>query len=100
MHCAACHGRDLRGTEGGNALVGEQFVGKWSAKSVGQLVDLTKASMPKTNPHSLDDIPCASLIAFILNRRTPGGRCAFAVNDSAVEDDPHWYSSPSSKVSI
>ena len=28
-NCIACQGRDLRVTEGGNALIGERFISKW-----------------------------------------------------------------------
>jgi quinoprotein glucose dehydrogenase len=65
--CAACHGSDLRGTEGGNALIGERFTEKWKEKSVGDLFELTRSTMPKTSPHSLDDAQYAGLLAFILN---------------------------------
>ena len=66
-HCAACHGKDLRGTEGGNALIGERFLSKWKDKPLSELFDLTKTTMPKTNPHSLDDASYSSLVAFMLN---------------------------------
>ena len=66
-NCAACHGIDLRGTEGGTALVGELFRAKWEKKTLGELFELTKTTMPKTNPHSLDDASYASLLAFILS---------------------------------
>ena len=66
-NCAACHGTDLRGTEGGNALIGELFNAKWKEKTLGELFELTKTTMPKTNPHSLDDASYSSLLAFILN---------------------------------
>ena len=66
-NCIACHGRDLRGTEGGNALIGERFVSKWKVKSLGELFDMTKTTMPKTNPHSLDDASYSALLAFVLS---------------------------------
>jgi quinoprotein glucose dehydrogenase len=66
-NCVACHGRDLRGTEGGNALVGDRFLSRWKDKSLSELFELTKATMPKSNPHSLDDASYSSLIAFILD---------------------------------
>lgn len=65
-HCAACHGGDLRGTEGGNALIGDRFKSKWKEKTLGELFELTKTTMPKSNPHSLDDASYSSLLAFIL----------------------------------
>ena len=66
-NCGACHGKDLRGSEGGNALIGERFITKWKEKSLSELFELTKATMPKNNPHSLDDASYSSLLAFILN---------------------------------
>ena len=65
-NCAACHGAELRGTEGGTALVGELFESKWKDKTVGALFELTRATMPKTNPRSLDDASYSALLAFIL----------------------------------
>ncbi|MBK7650750.1 MAG: cytochrome c [Flammeovirgaceae bacterium] len=62
VNCASCHGRDLRGTEGGSALMGDRFLDKWKEKSIGELFELTKATMPKTNPHSLDDASYAALL--------------------------------------
>ena len=44
-NCAACHGTDLRGTEGGNALIGELFKAKWKEKTLGELFELTKTTM-------------------------------------------------------
>ncbi|SOD95681.1 outer membrane protein assembly factor BamB family protein [Spirosoma fluviale] len=100
-HCAACHGRDLRGTEGGNALVGERFVAKWSDKSVGQLFDLTKSSMPKTNPHSLDDASYASLIAYILSANGfPEGDVALPSATARLRLIPMGTPPPSSRVSM
>lgn len=64
--CAACHGHNLKGTEGGNALVGERFINKWKGASLDTLFEVTRATMPKTNPKSLDDASYANLIAFIL----------------------------------
>src|SRR5215204_4265037 len=66
-NCASCHGSDLRGTEGGNALIGQLFRVKWEEKTLRDLFELTKSTMPKTNPHSLDDPSYSSLLAFILN---------------------------------
>lgn len=78
-NCQACHGRDLRGTEGGNALIGDRFVTQWKEKSLGELFELTKSTMPKANPHSLDDASYASLLAFILSANEfPSGKVALS----------------------
>ena len=85
-NCMACHGRDLRGTEGGNALIGERFISKWKEKSLGELFELTKATMPKTNPHSLDDASYSALIAFILNANGfPSGDVELSSNKEELQ---------------
>jgi quinoprotein glucose dehydrogenase len=65
--CAGCHGKDLRGTEGGTALMGDRFLTKWKDQTLDSLFIVTKNTMPKTNPKSLDDEQCAALLAFMLN---------------------------------
>ncbi len=74
-HCTSCHGSELRGTEGGTALVGDRFISKWKDQTMGALYSLTKNTMPKTNPNSLDDESYAALVAFMLNANgfPPGG---------------------------
>lgn len=65
--CESCHGKDLRGTEGGTTLIGEVFVDKWKARQIGELFELTKTTMPKSSPNSLDENAYASLLAYILD---------------------------------
>lgn len=86
-NCATCHGKDLRGTEGGNPLMGDRFVDRWKEKSLGELFDLTKATMPKNNPQSLDDAAYASLLAFILDANAfPSGSVALSVNKEELQN--------------
>ena len=68
-------GSELRGTEGGTALVGDRFISKWKDQTMKALYSLTKNTMPKTNPNSLDDESYAALVAFMLNANgfPPGG---------------------------
>ncbi len=87
VNCASCHGRDLRGTEGGSALMGDRFLDKWKEKSIGELFELTKATMPKTNPHSLDDASYAALLAFILEvNEFPSGETELSSNKEKLQN--------------
>lgn len=80
-NCVACHGKDLRGTEGGNALIGDRFISKWKEKPLAELFELTKNTMPKANPHSLDDPSYCALLAFILNANSfPSGEVELSSN--------------------
>ena len=81
-NCAACHGKDLRGSEGGMALMGDRFLAKWKAQSLGAIFALTKNTMPKTAPKSLDDESYSSLVAFILNAN------GFAQGQGALSTNP------------
>jgi quinoprotein glucose dehydrogenase len=86
-NCASCHGMDLRGTEGGNPLVGQLFRAKWQEKTLRELFELTKSTMPKTNPHSLDDASYSSVLAFILNvNEFPPGDAELPVTIAELEN--------------
>ena len=66
-HCANCHGKDLHGSEGGTALTGDRFIGKWIDKSLKELFTLTKMTMPKANPQSLNDEEYIATLAYIIS---------------------------------
>ncbi len=86
-HCIACHGRDLRGTEGGTALIGDRFVTNWKEKTLAELFELTKTTMPKNNPHSLDDESYTSLLAFILDASEfPSGKIALSSHKEELQN--------------
>ncbi len=100
-NCVACHGRDLRGTEGGNALMGERFVSKWKEKSLGELFEITKTTMPKTNPHSLDDASYSALLAFILSANEfPSGEVVLSSNKEELQIILMGSPPASSRVSL
>ena len=82
LHCVTCHGNDLRGTEGGAALMGDHFLEKWKDSTVAQLYTLTQTTMPKANPGFLDDPSYSSLIAYILSVNN------FPPGEVQLPDDP------------
>lgn len=63
--CTSCHGD---GFEGGSApqLVGEPFMERWAGRSVGDLFDLIRLTMPDDDPGALPREEYADLIAYIL----------------------------------
>jgi quinoprotein glucose dehydrogenase len=100
-NCIACHGRDLRGTEGGNALMGERFVTNWKDKSLGELFELTRSTMPKNNPHSLDDASYSSLLAFMLSANEfPSGDVALSSDKDELQTILMGTPPPPSRVSL
>jgi mono/diheme cytochrome c family protein len=63
--CVSCHGD---GFEGGPApqLTGEPFMSRWEGRSVGDLFDLVRLTMPDDDPGALAREEYADLIAYIL----------------------------------
>src|SRR5262245_37310358 len=68
--CAACHGPGLRGGETAPALMGEAFQKRWSQRAPGELEQLTRRTMPPTNPGGLSERDYTEVIARI--RRANG----------------------------
>lgn len=63
--CAGCHGATLGGGRGPQ-LAGAQFVSHWKDKTVGDLFEKIKTTMPPTNPGSLSPDATADLVSFLL----------------------------------
>ena len=63
--CTSCHGDGFK--DGGSPeLVGPTFLEKWEGRSVGDLFDLIRLTMPDDDPGSLAREEYADLIAYIL----------------------------------
>jgi mono/diheme cytochrome c family protein len=65
--CQKCHGENLGGGEGGPGMAGEEFLGKWYGKTVGDLFTVTRKTMPMDDPGSLGSKEYADLVAYILS---------------------------------
>jgi mono/diheme cytochrome c family protein len=65
--CARCHGDTLLGNDDAVALVGGEFVAKWSGGSVGKLVEYTRKEMPSDGPGKISRRECTDIIAYLLN---------------------------------
>ncbi len=63
--CVECHGD---GFVGGPApeLAGADFAAKWEGRSVGDLFDLIRLTMPDNDPGALSREEYADLVAYIL----------------------------------
>jgi mono/diheme cytochrome c family protein len=64
--CTSCHGD---GFDGGAApeLVGPDFIARWERRTVGDLFDLIRLTMPDDDPGALPREEYADLIAYILS---------------------------------
>ena len=66
VSCATCHGVDLRGSEGGNPLLGRAFRNSLLGNTVGDLYEKLRTTMPEDNPGALRRAAYADLIAYLL----------------------------------
>jgi mono/diheme cytochrome c family protein len=64
--CASCHGDGLNGVDEAPALTGTTFLSNWDGQSLGDLIDLTRKSMPKDNENTLSRQQYVDVTAFVL----------------------------------
>jgi mono/diheme cytochrome c family protein len=65
--CATCHGPSLNGGEASPALAGEDFLGRWRGRTVNDLFEDLRTTMPADDPGHLSRRQCADLTAYILS---------------------------------
>jgi S-disulfanyl-L-cysteine oxidoreductase SoxD len=92
--CLKCHAENLSGGEGGPALAGEEFLGHWNGKSVGDLSGVISKTMPSDSPGSLSSREYSDILAYILSvNEFPTGpkeldRDVRALNEIRIEKKP------------
>ena len=65
--CARCHGETLGGGENSPALVDDVFFTFWGGKTVGDLVEYTRTTMPSDGPGKISRKRCADIAAYLLS---------------------------------
>src|SRR4051812_88223 len=65
-HCAECHGASLDGTGEAPALAGPEFLSHYDGRTVGNLFDRTRNTMPNNAPGTLSRNDYADILAFVL----------------------------------
>jgi mono/diheme cytochrome c family protein len=76
-HCAMCHAENLRGGPGVPSIVGPAFMFKWNGKSVRELFDVVRTTMPPGQAGSLGDQSYVDAVAAILqSNQFPAGTAA------------------------
>jgi cbb3-type cytochrome c oxidase subunit III len=63
--CTQCHGDNFAGGPAPQ-LAGEDFMARWSGRTVGDLFDIIRLTMPDDDPGSLPREQYADLVAYIL----------------------------------
>jgi cytochrome c len=65
--CARCHGETLGGGENSPALVDDVFFNIWAGRSVGDLVEYTRTTMPSDGPGKISSRRCIDIAAYVLS---------------------------------
>ena len=73
--CAGCHGEALLGGEDSPPLVDKDFLDKWNGRSVGDLVELTRKTMPADGPGKLSRQQCTGAQITSWDGRDMSGEC-------------------------
>ena len=94
--CGSCHGSTLRGVGefGGPGLLGERFLSNWRGKTLAELFERTRTTMPQDSPGRLREQEYADIIAFLLkaNNYPSGDRdltpASGKLKEVTIEDPP------------
>lgn len=82
-HCEACHRADLSGNQVDEvpALVLDAFMTQWNERTVAELYDAVRRSMPKDKPGSLSPGTYVDVIAYVLQaNELPSGTRSLSVS--------------------
>jgi mono/diheme cytochrome c family protein len=66
--CTSCHKDDLLGdNDYSQPLIGPQFLGKWNNKTVGDLYERTRTTMPANEPDTLKPQEYVDVVSYLLS---------------------------------
>jgi len=88
-NCQSCHGADLTGNPVDEVppLAWDGFVTQWSNRTVKDLVETIKRSMPRDSPGSLNARAYVDLVAYLLQaNKFPAGTRDLSLNTDALAD--------------
>jgi cytochrome c553 len=85
--CASCHLPDLSGSDDAPQLAGALFGAAWNDRTLADLFERMRRSMPKDEPGSLTTGKYAQLLAYVLRRNGfPEGASALSDRPDALRD--------------
>lgn len=84
--CGRCHGSDLTGGDSVPALAGTDFLSTWNTKTVGDLFDRIRTSMPADKPGTLSREEDADIVAYMLSvNQFPAGKAELATDSDQLK---------------
>lgn len=85
QQCGGCHGANLEGAEIGSSLTDDTFKSKWDGRSLGDLFEIIRVTMPQDQPGSLTRQQTADVVAFLLSREGfPAGQAEIAAGTGVL----------------
>ena len=85
--CARCHGENLLGGDEAPGLTGEDFLQKWTGKTIGDLFDVIRKTMPSDGPGVLSRQESSDITAYILSENEfPAARKELDTDDSRLKE--------------
>ena len=93
--CASCHGPLMEGNGPASPLIGPGFTANWDGRSLADLADRTRLTMPVTKPGSLSRQEVADLLAFVLEtNRFPAGEAELPSQAEALKQIRYLATKP------
>src|SRR5438093_2359118 len=86
-NCESCHGADLSGNQVNEvpALVWDAFLTQWNERTIKDLYESVKRSMPKDNPGSMNARAYADVVAYLLQaNKFPSGAKELSLNTDVL----------------
>lgn len=84
--CSSCHMESLDGGGVAASLVGDDFMGDWTGKSVGDLFRKTMLTMPADDPGALKPEQLADCLAYIFSKnKFPAGQTELPTDAEALK---------------
>jgi mono/diheme cytochrome c family protein len=84
--CAQCHNADLSGGDSVPALAGTDFLSTWNTKTVGDLFDRIRTSMPADKPGTLSREQGADIVAYMLSvNQFPAGKTELGTDSDQLK---------------
>ena len=83
--CVNCHGDEFRGGPAPE-LAGPDFLARWDGRSVGDLFELIRLTMPDDDPGALPREQYADLVAYILAvNKFPTGSAEIGIDTAPLQ---------------
>jgi mono/diheme cytochrome c family protein len=93
--CVRCHGMDLKGTDDGAPLTGDDFAGDYEGAPIRAIFDQIRTAMPPDKPKSVPPDEVVQLVSFILARNhMPSGATPLTADTARLNDIKYLAKNP------